>query len=118
MIPFNLKKKFIIIKIVVPGFIKKYCHILFYVFFLSIVTTDKPSGESNRVVIGPDTVKNETEQNQTNNTKPKPGWKRFNDTIELKKIPREFNNITKLNDYFQKFGNIVNIQVKYFLYIM
>ena len=34
------------------------------------------------------------------------------ETLELKKIPRELNTISKLNEYFQRFGNIVNIQVK------
>jgi hypothetical protein len=85
------------------------------------VTTDKPSGESNRVVIGPDIIKHEPDQQQSNNIKTRPSWKKFNDTLELKKVPREFNNITKLNDYFQKFGNIVNIQVMCicnFLYII
>ena len=41
------------------------------------------------------------------------GWQRRSDTIELKKLPREFNNITKLNEYFQRFGNITNIQVQF-----
>ncbi|XP_037544195.1 RNA-binding protein 27 [Nematolebias whitei] len=34
-----------------------------------------------------------------------------NTKLEVRKIPRELNNITKLNEHFSKFGNIVNIQV-------
>ena len=34
-----------------------------------------------------------------------------NCTLELKKVPREYNNIAKLNEHFSKFGDIVNIQV-------
>lgn len=29
----------------------------------------------------------------------------------MRKVPRELNNITKLNEHFSKFGTIVNIQV-------
>lgn len=36
-----------------------------------------------------------------------------NRILEVRKIPREFNNITKLNEHFSKFGNIVNLQVAY-----
>jgi len=80
----------------------------FYEFHYS-VTTDKP-GESNRIVIGPDTGKQIKTEPTTNNTQ-RPAWKKYNDTLEIKKIPRELNNITKLNEHFQKFGNIINIQV-------
>ena len=34
-----------------------------------------------------------------------------NTKLEVKKIPQELNNITKLNEHFSKFGTIVNIQV-------
>ncbi|XP_038055263.1 RNA-binding protein 26-like [Patiria miniata] len=34
-------------------------------------------------------------------------------TLEIKKIPREFNSIAKLNEHFQKFGVITNLQVAY-----
>ncbi|KAK2828148.1 hypothetical protein Q5P01_019182 [Channa striata] len=34
-----------------------------------------------------------------------------NTKLEVRKIPRELNNITKLNEHFSKFGIIVNIQV-------
>lgn len=40
--------------------------------------------------------------------------KRFhyvNTKLEVRKVPRELNNITKLNEHFSKFGTIVNIQV-------
>ena len=32
-------------------------------------------------------------------------------TLEIKKIPRELNSIAKLNEHFQKFGVIKNLQV-------
>ncbi|KAM4544545.1 RNA-binding protein 27 isoform 2-T2 [Odontesthes bonariensis] len=34
-----------------------------------------------------------------------------NTKLEVRKIPRDLNNITKLNEHFSKFGIIVNIQV-------
>jgi len=38
----------------------------------------------------------------------------MNQTIlEIRKIPFEANSVVKLSEYFQKFGNIVNIQVSY-----
>lgn len=37
-----------------------------------------------------------------------------NTTLELRKIPREQNTITKLNEHFSKFGTIVNLQVSLF----
>ncbi|XP_072040511.1 LOW QUALITY PROTEIN: RNA-binding protein 26-like [Amphiura filiformis] len=43
--------------------------------------------------------------------KPKGRITENNRTLELKKVPRELNNISKLNEYFQKFGSIVNLQV-------
>lgn len=36
-----------------------------------------------------------------------------NCSLELKKVPRELNNITHLNNHFSKFGKIVNIQVSF-----
>nr|XP_055036093.1 RNA-binding protein 27 isoform X2 [Misgurnus anguillicaudatus] len=36
-----------------------------------------------------------------------------NTKLEVRKIPRDLNNITKLNEHFSKFGTIVNIQVVY-----
>ncbi|RDD41079.1 RNA-binding protein 26 [Trichoplax sp. H2] len=32
-------------------------------------------------------------------------------TLEIRKIPQELNTITKLNEHFGKFGNIMNIQI-------
>ncbi|CAH3039111.1 unnamed protein product, partial [Porites lobata] len=37
--------------------------------------------------------------------------RKFSDTLELKRIPRDLNNIAKLNEHFQRFGSITNIQV-------
>ncbi|CAL1573266.1 unnamed protein product [Knipowitschia caucasica] len=34
-----------------------------------------------------------------------------NTKLEVRRVPRELNNITKLNEHFSKFGTIVNIQV-------
>ncbi|KAL7293373.1 hypothetical protein TKK_0013140 [Trichogramma kaykai] len=36
-----------------------------------------------------------------------------NCSLELKKVPRNLNNITQLNNHFSKFGKIVNIQVNF-----
>lgn len=35
----------------------------------------------------------------------------MNTKLEVRRIPPELNNITKLNEHFSKFGTIVNIQV-------
>ena len=36
----------------------------------------------------------------------------MNQTIlEIRKVPKELNTVVKISEYFQKFGNIVNIQV-------
>ncbi|XP_026051409.1 RNA-binding protein 27-like isoform X4 [Carassius auratus] len=48
--------------------------------------------------------------NQHNPTFPKKNHY-VNTKLEVRKIPRELNNITKLNEHFSKFGTIVNIQV-------
>ncbi|KAL9973174.1 hypothetical protein ACROYT_G019591 [Oculina patagonica] len=37
--------------------------------------------------------------------------RKLSDTLELKKIPRDMNSIAKLNEHFQRFGTITNIQV-------
>lgn len=39
-----------------------------------------------------------------------------NTKLEVRKVPRELNNITQLNEHFSKFGTIVNIQVKYIIW--
>ncbi|XP_075774950.1 RNA-binding protein 26 isoform X1 [Pelodiscus sinensis] len=36
-----------------------------------------------------------------------------NTKLELRKVPTELNNISKLNEHFSKFGNLVNLQVAY-----
>lgn len=49
-----------------------------------------------------------------NNQHKSPFPKRYhyvNTKLEVRNIPRELNNITKLNEHFSKFGTIVNIQV-------
>ena len=33
-------------------------------------------------------------------------------TLEIHKIPVEFNTISKLNEHFSKFGTITNVQVR------
>lgn len=43
----------------------------------------------------------------------KPQRNTANCSLEVKKIPREQNNIMDLNSHFQKFGKIVNIQIQY-----
>lgn len=32
-------------------------------------------------------------------------------SLEVRKIPKEFNNIMAINQHFSKFGNLTNIQV-------
>uniref|UniRef100_A0A3Q2D1R1 RNA binding motif protein 27 n=1 Tax=Cyprinodon variegatus TaxID=28743 RepID=A0A3Q2D1R1_CYPVA len=49
-------------------------------------------------------------QSQNKNVFPKRNHY-VNTKLEVRKIPRELNNITKLNEHFSKFGTIVNIQV-------
>ncbi|XP_034405310.1 RNA-binding protein 27 isoform X2 [Cyclopterus lumpus] len=51
-----------------------------------------------------------TFNNQHKNTFPK-RYHYVNTKLEVRKIPRDLNNITKLNEHFSKFGTIVNIQV-------
>ncbi|XP_032812207.1 RNA-binding protein 26 isoform X5 [Petromyzon marinus] len=46
--------------------------------------------------------------------KPPFARKQYDSTrLEIRKVPKELNNITKLNDHFCKFGTIVNIQVAF-----
>lgn len=54
-----------------------------------------------------------TRQNFNNQNKPAFPKKTHyvNTKLEVRKIPRDLNNITKLNEHFSKFGTIVNIQV-------
>ncbi|CAK9302820.1 unnamed protein product [Gordionus sp. m RMFG-2023] len=63
----------------------------------------------NNVIINtrsnPSLFKNQNPQNQVGN--------KNNKTLELKKIPVEMNSISQLNGYFQRFGQLVNIQVNH-----
>ncbi|XP_069746422.1 RNA-binding protein 26 isoform X2 [Narcine bancroftii] len=43
----------------------------------------------------------------------KPQYGIDNTKLELRKVPQELNNISKLNEHFSKFGTIVNLQVAY-----
>ncbi|XP_038673626.1 RNA-binding protein 26 isoform X5 [Scyliorhinus canicula] len=43
----------------------------------------------------------------------KPQYGIENTKLELRKVPQELNNISKLNEHFSKFGTIVNLQVAY-----
>ena len=43
----------------------------------------------------------------------KPARNFANCSLEVKKIPRELNNIMDLNTHFAKFGKIVNIQINF-----
>ncbi|XP_018103484.1 RNA-binding protein 26 isoform X1 [Xenopus laevis] len=43
----------------------------------------------------------------------KPLFPNENTKLELRRIPPELNNISKLNEHFSKFGTIVNLQVAY-----
>lgn len=41
----------------------------------------------------------------------RPVPRHLNTTLEVRKIPRDQNNIAKLNEHFGKFGVLKNIQV-------
>ena len=43
--------------------------------------------------------------------KPKMQQQSENCTLEIRKIPPEYNNISKLNEHFTQFGMITNLQV-------
>ncbi|XP_060681915.1 RNA-binding protein 26 [Hemiscyllium ocellatum] len=43
----------------------------------------------------------------------KPQYGVENTKLELRRVPQELNNISKLNEHFSKFGTIVNLQVAY-----
>ncbi|KAF7697440.1 hypothetical protein HF521_005858 [Silurus meridionalis] len=63
---------------------------------------------------GPQAKKPWTEKQNFNNQH-KPSFPKknhyVNTKLEVRRIPRDLNNITKLNEHFSKFGTIVNIQV-------
>ncbi|XP_060747420.1 RNA-binding protein 27 isoform X2 [Tachysurus vachellii] len=63
---------------------------------------------------GPQAKKPWTDKQNFNNQHKSPFPKKnhyVNTKLEVRRIPRELNNITKLNGHFSKFGTIVNIQV-------
>ena len=43
----------------------------------------------------------------------KPGANNTNTSLEVRKIPRDMNNISKLNEYFGRFGTLTNVQVSF-----
>ncbi|XP_017348838.1 RNA-binding protein 27 isoform X1 [Ictalurus punctatus] len=63
---------------------------------------------------GPQAKKPWTDKQNFNNQH-KPAFPKknhyVNTKLEVRRIPRDLNNITKLNEHFSKFGTIVNIQV-------
>ncbi|XP_039340392.1 RNA-binding protein 27 [Mauremys reevesii] len=99
-----------------------------------IIQTETPISIANnssnvtRVVLEPDnrkrppssmegpSVKKPWMGKQANNQN-KPGFLKKNQytntKLEVRKIPPELNNITRLNEHFSKFGTIVNIQVAF-----
>ncbi|XP_074865849.1 RNA-binding protein 27 isoform X2 [Carettochelys insculpta] len=99
-----------------------------------IIQTETPisiannSSSATRVVLEPDnrkrppssiegpSVKKPWMGKQANNQN-KPGFLKKNQytntKLEVRKIPPELNNITRLNEHFSKFGTIVNIQVAF-----
>ncbi|KAM7042371.1 RNA-binding protein 27-like isoform 3-T3 [Acridotheres tristis] len=100
-----------------------------------IIQTEPPipitnnSSNVTRVVLEPDSRKRSPSSmecpplkkpwlgKQVNNNQNKPGFLKKNQytntKLEVRKIPPELNNITKLNEHFSKFGTIVNIQVAF-----
>ncbi|XP_038652064.1 RNA-binding protein 27 isoform X4 [Scyliorhinus canicula] len=70
-------------------------------------------------VDGPPTKKPWMDNRQSFNHQNKQGFQKKtqhtydNTKLEVRKIPREMNTITQLNEHFSKFGTIVNIQVAF-----
>ena len=54
--------------------------------------------------------------NITGNNKPYHGGK--NTALEIRKIPAELNNMFKLSEHFQRFGNITKLQVQIFVIVV
>lgn len=98
-----------------------------------VIQTDSPTPVTtentiNRVVVepdrkrpmatvdGPPAKKPWLDKQGTNNLN-KPMFNKriqfYNTKLEVRKVPPELNNITKLNEHFSKFGTIVNIQVAF-----
>ncbi|XP_075457148.1 RNA-binding protein 27 isoform X2 [Ascaphus truei] len=98
-----------------------------------VIQTEPPPSvpvncNANRVVVEPDRkrvlssldgpfAKKPWMENQGNNNHNKPVYMKkihyTNTILEVRKIPQNLNNITKLNEHFSKFGTIVNIQVAF-----
>lgn len=99
-----------------------------------VIQTEPPpaapeNSNLNRVVVEPDRkrplgnmndgpfVKKPWTDKQGNNNHNKLGFGKkiqyTNTKLEVRKIPQDLNNITKLNAHFSKFGTIVNIQVAF-----
>ncbi|KAM4037953.1 RNA-binding protein 27 isoform 1-T1 [Anomaloglossus baeobatrachus] len=99
-----------------------------------VIQTEPPASTPvnsnlNRVVVEPDrkrTLGNNNDgpfakkpwmDKQGNNNHNKLGFGKkiqyTNTKLEVRKIPQDLNNITKLNEHFSKFGTIVNIQVAF-----
>ncbi|CAD7081189.1 unnamed protein product [Hermetia illucens] len=74
-------------------------------------TTLKRSIESDDVVVIPEESISPQLPNDTG-LKPRVSLQP-NCTVEIRKIPREFNSIAVLNSHFSKYGKIVNIQIAY-----
>ena len=60
------------------------------------------------------TSTNQEQSNVRTLTNTGPPRKYTNTVLEVKKLPPSLNNIATLNGYFQRFGKIINIQVRDF----
>ncbi|XP_018111656.1 RNA-binding protein 27 isoform X1 [Xenopus laevis] len=98
-----------------------------------VIQTEPPASNAgpvnnNRVVVEPDRKRTSSNMDgpfakkpwmdrQGNHNHNKTGFVKkiqyTNTKLEVRKIPQDLNNITKLNEHFSKFGTIVNIQVAF-----
>ncbi|XP_078407231.1 RNA-binding protein 27 isoform X4 [Cetorhinus maximus] len=84
-----------------------------------VVIEPEPRKRTVVSVDGPPTKKPWMENRQNFNHQNKQGFQKKtqhtydNTKLEVRKIPREMNTITQLNEHFSKFGTIVNIQVAF-----
>ncbi|XP_041049243.1 RNA-binding protein 27 isoform X4 [Carcharodon carcharias] len=84
-----------------------------------VVIEPEPRKRTVVSVDGPPTKKPWLENRQNFNHQNKQGFQKKtqhtydNTKLEVRKIPREMNTITQLNEHFSKFGTIVNIQVAF-----
>ncbi|XP_041123012.1 RNA-binding protein 27-like [Polyodon spathula] len=83
---------------------------------LSRFTSDQDSRKRSMAVTDAPATKKSWLEKQNFNNQHKPGFQKknhyANTKLEVRKIPRDINNIAKLNEHFSKFGTIVNIQVR------